>query len=173
MSAVVSMMSQSGLTRADSDCPAPATQRFCAFLVAGRVFAVDAARVTEVLRGQLLTPVPQAHPALRGLLNLRGRIVPAIDMRLRLGFDPARADASHTNIVATVAGEYFSLMVDQLVDVIEIPLAAIEQPTADSEDPSRDSVAAVYAAPSGLIYVLDVDQLVAGISDTGFERNMR
>jgi purine-binding chemotaxis protein CheW len=94
-------------------------------------------------------------------------------MRLRLGFDPARADASHTNIVATVAGEYFSLMVDQLVDVIEIPLAAIEQPTADSEDPSRDSVAAVYAAPSGLIYVLDVDQLVAGISDTGFERNMR
>ena len=160
------VMSQSnGLTRVASDCPAPTTQRFCAFLVAGRVFAVDAARVTEVLRGQLLTPVPQAHRALRGLLNLRGRIVPAIDMRLRLGFDAAAADASHTNIVVTVGGEYFSLMVDQLVDVIEIPVGAIEQPTADSDDPSRDSVAAVYAAPSGLIYVLDVDQLVAGISD--------
>jgi len=166
-----------------TDPAASAPRRSCAFLVAGRCFAVDAASVIEVLRSQAMTPVPRAHRAIRGLLNLRGRIVPAIDMRYRLGLTDMPADKSPTNIVLVSGGELFSLLVDELIDVIDIPAVAIEQPTAVTEHFSRDAIEGVFAGPNGLVHLLSIEAIVSGVmvstaneserSETHMEKTLR
>ena len=108
----------------DPGKPATETRRFCTFVVAGRAFAVDASAVQEVFRGTVTTPVPRGPAAIRGLLNLRGRIVPAIDMRRRMGFEPISGEGIH--VVLTAGGETHSLIVDALTDVVDIPVTAIE-----------------------------------------------
>ncbi|MFM7522532.1 MAG: chemotaxis protein CheW [Planctomycetota bacterium] len=151
------------------------TLRACAFQVSGRWFAIDAARIHEVLRSQKTTPVPLAHPAVRGLLNLRGRIVPVIDMRIRLGLALAEAaanDAPGTFVVVEVDDEAFSLLVDRLADVVEIPLAAIE-PATTVDRPGQDAIEGVWPARFGLVHLLDTARLVAAIAVSAAERKGR
>ena len=148
-------------------------QRFCTFLLAGRTFAIDAGIVSEVFRSQPLTPVPRAPGPIRGLLNLRGRIVPAIDMRLRLGFPEAPSPISPTNIVLVVGGEFFSLLVDALVDVIDIPRASIEPPVAGAEQAGLDCLEGVHAAGDGLVHLLRAEVIISGLMAPDLERKRR
>ena len=148
-------------------------QRFCTFLLAGRTFAIDAGIVSEVLRSQPLTPVPRAPGPIRGLLTLRGRIVPAFDMRLRLGFPEAPSPISPTNIVLVVGGEFFSLLVDALVDVIDIPLASIEPPVAGAEQAGLDCLEGVHAAGDGLVHLLRAEAIIGGLTAPDLERKKR
>ena len=152
---------------------AAASRRFCTFVVAGRSFAVDAAAVTEVFRGPPTTPVPRAPEAIRGLLNLRGRIVPAIDMRRRLGFEADQRVGDGIHVVLVSGGEAYSLIVDALADVADIPAGAIERPVAASEMVGRDCVEGVYAARDGLVHLLGVEAIIAGLGDTAADRKMR
>lgn len=149
--------------------------RCCLFQVADGWFAIDAGHITEVLRGQRTTPVPLAHPAVRGLLNLRGRIVPVIDMRSRLGLATAAGAADgvgRTNIVIEVEDEAFSLLVDRLADVVEIPLRSIEPPTT-ADRPGQDAIDGVWPTRFGLVHLLDTGRLVAGIAAAAAERKGR
>lgn len=160
------------LPRNDVSRPAvPAdTRRFCTFTVAGTNFAVDASAVQEVFRGSVTTPVPRGPAAIRGLLNLRGRIVPAIDMRRRLGFEAGSLDG--INVVIVSGGEAYSLIVDAIADVVDIPAAEIERPTAGVEG-ARECIDGVYAARGGLIHLLGIESVLAGLGDMTAERKMR
>ena len=120
-----------GTENIDVGKPAAEARRLCTFVVAGRAFAVDANAVQEVFRGTVTTPVPRGPAAIRGLLNLRGRIVPAIDMRRRMGFEPIAGEGIH--VVLTASGETHSLIVDAITDVIDVPVAAIETSTIGAE----------------------------------------
>ena len=146
-------------------------RRFCTFVVAGTMFAVDAAAVEEVFRGTVTTPVPRGPTAIRGLLNLRGRIVPAIDMRRRLGFDPAAGEGVH--VVLSAAGEAYSLIVDAIGDVLDIPVAGIEKPTAVLDGGQRECIDGVHAARGGLVHLLSIEAILAGLGDTAAERKVR
>jgi len=156
---------------------APATvspaRLFCTFTVAGRTFAIDAAAVTEVFRGRVTTTVPRGPAAIRGLLNLRGRIVPAIDMRRRLGFEADPHEEELHVVVVAGGGEAYSLLVDAIADVVEIPLRAIEPPTAAAEGATGECVEGVHAARGGLVHVLALEAIVAGLSGTSLERKTR
>lgn len=151
----------------------PAVRLFCTFLVAGRAFAVDAAVVTEVFRGRVTTTVPRGPAAIRGLLNLRGRIVPAIDMRRRLGFEGGAADEGLHVVVLAAGGEAYSLLVDAIADVVEIATAAIEPPTTMTDGIAADCIDGVHAARGGLIHILSLERIVTGLGDTTAERKTR
>lgn len=159
------------MTASVSSAPLPSIRRACTFVVAGCTFAVDAAPVQEVFRGTVTTPVPRGPAAIRGLLNLRGRIVPAVDMRTRLGFDPAAAEGIH--VVLSAGGETYSLIVDAIADVVDIPVAAIEKPTAGVEAGQRECIDGVYAARGGLVHLLSIEAVLAGLGDSATERKMR
>lgn len=152
--------------------PRAGARLYCTFVVAGRMFAVDAASVTEVFRGRVTTSVPKAPPAIRGLLNLRGRIVPAIDMRRRLGFDVRPDDDGLHVVVVAGGGEAYSLLVDAIADVVEIPAAAIEPPTA-AEGATCDCVEGVSAGRGGLVHLLGLEGIVAGLVESTAERKTR
>lgn len=159
------------MTASDSSTTLPTIRRVCTFVVAGSAFAVDAAPVQEVFRGTVTTPVPRGPAAIRGLLNLRGRIVPAVDMRRRLGFGPAAAEGIH--VVLSAGGETYSLIVDVMADVVDIPVAAIEKPTPGLDAGQRECIDGVYAARGGLVHLLSIEAVLAGIGDSAAERKMR
>lgn len=132
----------------------------CEFRVRGQCFAVAAASVVEVLRAAALTPVPQAAEAVVGLLHLRGRIVPVIDVRTRLGLEAAGVPP-RTNLVVAIADEWYSLLVDDVLDVHAIPCGHIEHPVKSFG--TADAVTGVVAADGRLIHILDPERLVQSL----------
>jgi purine-binding chemotaxis protein CheW len=125
--------------------------RCCTFRIGPACFAVPTASVVEVLRGGRLARVPQAPESVLGLMHLRGRIVPVVDPAARLGIDRP-AEAAGTHLVIAVQDEWYGLAIDDMLDVVDIPAAAVEPAGGET---TADAVAGVYAAPDRLVHVLD------------------
>src|SRR5438046_2560899 len=112
-------MSENFAAEHDLDEPGSVAQ-YCTFMVADLFFGIDVRRVQEVLRGQEVTPVPRAPAVIEGLINLRGQIVPAVDVRRRLGLAPRSADAQPMNMVVRTEEGAASLLVDEIGDVLDV-----------------------------------------------------
>ncbi|HEX8913085.1 MAG TPA: chemotaxis protein CheW [Humisphaera sp.] len=136
-------------------------QQYCSFMVGDLFLGVDVRRVQEVLRHQPMTGVPLAPPDLRGLINLRGQIVPAIDLRRRLGLDPAAAGAAPMNVVVRDADGPASLLVDEIGDVVSPDPASLEDAPPTLRGPVRELVAGVYKLDGRLMLVLDTERALA------------
>ncbi len=94
------------------------TQQFCTFKLDELVFGVDVRLVQEVIKYQAMTEVPLASKVVRGLINLRGQIVTAIDLRRRLELKDSPSDRPPMNVVIRTDDEAVSLLVDEIGDVI-------------------------------------------------------
>ncbi len=140
--------------------------RWCSFLVSDRCFAVNASLVAEVLRATPINQVPLAVPAITGLLNLRGRIVPVIDMRLRLGFDEATTERPRINLVIDIRNEWYSLLVDELLDVSTFDTSAIEEPSGSRSGPALDAVTGILPTPERLVHFLDPHRILQSLIAT-------
>lgn len=138
-----------------------ATMQLCTFSVADLAFAIEVTRVQEVLRYQAMTRVPLAPKIVRGLINLRGQIVMAVDLRERLGL-PARAEGElPMNVVLRGAEAPVSLLVDQIGDVIEVANDTFEAPPSTMLAVEREIVEAVCKLPERLLLVLDPELAIA------------
>lgn len=137
---------------------APPARDVCAFRVGGHRFAVASAGVAEVLHSAALTPVPLAPEAIVGLLHLRGRIVPVIDVRRRLGL-PAGAGVATTHLVIRIGDDWYSLLVDEVLDVQAIPEDRIERPA----NPAADAVTGVFADTDQLLHLVDPERVVQAL----------
>jgi purine-binding chemotaxis protein CheW len=134
--------------------------QFATFFVAGLFFGVDVLHVQEVLRFQAMTPVPKAPRAIEGLINLRGQIVTAIDMRRRLGLPPRAQDKSPMNIVIRTSDGTVSLLVDEIGDVLEMDAAAYERTPENLDPAARELIHGVYKLKDKLLLVLDANLAV-------------
>jgi len=139
-----------------------AQHRFCTFFVAGQRFGLPVSIVREILRSQAQTPVPSADPVITGLINLRGEIVTAVDLRRRLGFPPADAQQreNEMNVVVRIADEVVSLTVDGVGEVIELRPDRFEDPPATVSDTVREMIEAVYQLDEGLVQILSAPTLL-------------
>lgn len=134
------------------------TAQYCTFWVDGLFFGVAVSEVQEVLRYQQLTAVPAAPEAVQGLINLRGQIVTALDLRCRLGL-PARAeDALPMNVIIRSRGEVVSLLVDDIGDVIDTAGLELEPAPANIPSIVQDVVVGVLPLPDAILLVLDADR---------------
>src|SRR5438132_1232957 len=102
--------------------------QYCTFSVADMFFGIDVLTVQEVMRSQEVTPVPQAPSVIEGLINLRGQIVTAVDMRRRLGLPPREAGVLPMNMVVRTEESSASLLVDEIGDVLKVDASAFELP---------------------------------------------
>lgn len=137
--------------------------QYCTFWVDGLFFGVEVSGVQEVLRYQPLTVVPSAPEAIQGLINLRGQIVTAVDLRCRLGLPPRPEDALPMNVIVRSRGEVVSLLVDDIGDVITATNESggeLELEPAPANVPSvvQDVVSGVLALPDSILLVLDADR---------------
>lgn len=137
------------------------TKQLCTFCVDDLFFGVEVTQVQEVLLFQPMTRVPLASPAICGLINLRGQIVTAVDLRLCIGLKPRAADELPMNVVVRGVEGLVSLMVDNIGDVIEVSRDAFEPPPPTMKPAQRDVVEAVCKLPGRLLLVLDPERAVA------------
>jgi purine-binding chemotaxis protein CheW len=147
-----------------SAAPIPVAHQYATFSVAGHFLGVDVLEVQEVLRGQSLTRVPLAPPVVEGLINLRGQIVAALDMRRVLGF-PSRPDGSAAvSVVVRTAHGAVSLQVDEIEDVIELASESFEAPPPNADAELGRLLSGIHKLDGRLLLVLNVAQaLQAGI----------
>jgi purine-binding chemotaxis protein CheW len=107
-------------------------KRCCTVLIENTCFAVEADNVTEVLQRGVINNVPLASPAVSGLLNLRGRIVPAIDLRIFLEFPAAPPSIKQISLIVDINNEWYCFLVDKLLDVKAYDPHQVTPPTNDS-----------------------------------------
>lgn len=137
---------------------AVATGQLCTFRAAGFHFGVAVSDVQEVLRYQEMSAAPQAPESVFGLINLRGQIVTAIDLRHRLGLEPRPAGELPMNVVVRSRNEVVSLLVDDIGDVIDTAGYAVEPVPPTLPSLVRDAVVGVVPLPDALLLVLDADR---------------
>jgi purine-binding chemotaxis protein CheW len=137
-----------------------ASGQFSTFFVADLFFGVDVLNVQEVLRFQPMTPVPQAPEVIEGLINLRGQIVTAIDMRRRLGLPPRAGDKSPMNMVVRTSDGAVSLLVDEIGDVLDMDAATYERTPENLDPAARELIRGVYKLKDRLLLVLDAERTV-------------
>jgi purine-binding chemotaxis protein CheW len=134
--------------------------QFATFFVADLFFGVDVLRVQELLRFQPMTPVPQAPDVIEGLINLRGQIVTAIDMRRRLRLPPRTGDLTPMNMVVRTDDGAVSLLVDEIGDVLDVDEATYERPPENLDPAPRELIRGVYKLKDRLLLVLDAERTV-------------
>lgn len=135
----------------------------CAFRVAGHCFAVGSHVIAEVLPSAEVSPVPLAPGEIIGILHLRGRIVPVIDMRRRLGLTATARAAASAHLVIRHGDEWYSLLVDEVLDVHAIPVDRIEHPVKPVGGPATEAVLGVFADTGRLLHVLDPERIVQAL----------
>ncbi len=139
----------------------PQPQQYCTFFLEGHFFGVEVQRVQEVIRYQRMARVPLAPPVVRGLINLRGQIVIAFDLRYRLGFTAASAGHEPLNVVVRSDGGPVSLLVDEIGDVVDVSDLTFQRPPKALRGAARDLIRGVYTLQESLLLVLDVERTLA------------
>ncbi len=132
-------------------------KQYCTFQLGNLDFGVEVLNVQEVMLQPKITAVPLAPQVVRGLMNLRGQIVPSIDLRERLGL-PTNNDSLPMCVVLTSDDGPVSLLVDQIGDVVEIGEEAFEPTPATVQGETQKIVAGVYKLVNRLLLVLDVER---------------
>jgi purine-binding chemotaxis protein CheW len=133
---------------------------YCTFYVDGQYFGLDVLHVQEVIRYQEMTRVPLAPPVVRGLINLRGQIVTALDLRRRLELADRPADHLPVNVVVHTDDGAVSLLVDEIGDVLEVPQQSFERPPETLRGMARELIRGAYKLPDRLLLILDTERTV-------------
>jgi purine-binding chemotaxis protein CheW len=133
---------------------------FLTILIAGQIFGIPVLQVQDVLGAQKVTRIPLARPEVAGSLNLRGRIVTAIDVRCRLNLPPREEKAREMSVVVEHDGELYSLIIDQVGDVMALNDADFENNPATLDALWRSISAGIYRLEKQLLVVIDVPKLL-------------
>lgn len=136
------------------------TEEFVTFTIAGQLFGIPVLKVQDVLSTYRITRIPLAPREITGSLNLRGRVVTVLDVRLRLGLPPRPDGAEHMSIVAEDDGELYSLMVDAVGEVLALPNSIYERNPATLDPKFRAYSDGIYRLEDELLVVLDVNRLL-------------
>lgn len=135
-------------------------RQVCTFFLEKRLFGIDIDCVQEVLRHQSMTPVPLAPREIHGLINLRGQIVAAIDLRTVLRLPPRESELEVMNVVIRNNDDVLSLLVDEIGDVLELDESAFESPPETIDKDIRNLVRGVYKLEGQLLLMLDTDKMI-------------
>lgn len=136
------------------------TQDYVTMSISNQLFGIPVLRVQDVLGTQSITRVPLAPPEVAGSLNLRGRIVTAIDVRLRLGLPKREGEGPLMSVVVEHQGELYSLLVDSVGEVLSLDLSDYQRNPPTLNPKLRDFSDGIYRLNGKLLVVLSVGQLL-------------
>lgn len=139
---------------------ATTAREFVTMIIDGQIFGIPVLQVQDVLGPQKITRVPLSPREVAGSLNLRGRIVTAIDVRTRLGLPDRDGGAKSMSVVVEHNGEFYSLIVDQVGEVMSLSASDFEQTPATLDEKWREISDGVYRLRETLLIVLDVKRLL-------------
>jgi purine-binding chemotaxis protein CheW len=134
------------------------SQQFCTFFLEGLLFGVEVDKVQEVIRYQPTTRVPLAPEVIGGLINLRGQIVAALDLRRRLELSARPAGHPPMNVVVRGDDGAVSLLVDEIGDVVEVEEQDFERPPDTLSGTARELIRGAFKMKGRLLLLLDTEQ---------------
>jgi purine-binding chemotaxis protein CheW len=145
---------------AESAVPGSARKELIAFRIGAQEFCVDIQAVREIRGWTPATPLPHSPGFVRGVINLRGAVLPVIDLAARLGLPAAEPSARHVIIVSRIGHQLVGLLVDAVSDILTVPDEAV-QPTPDvAYDADRAFVKGLLPVEGRLISLVSLDRLL-------------
>lgn len=153
-------MSQSTRAREHTVNCAGEGGQFATFFVDSMLFGIRVEEVQEIIRFQNMTPVPLAPESVRGLINLRGQIITAIDLRTRLGLPARESEKPPMNVVVRTPDGAVSLLVDRIGDVLEVAAPQFEETPETVATVTREVVQGVFKLDGQLLLVLNAERAV-------------
>lgn len=131
------------------------------FEVAGQRFGLDIMAVREIRAWTPATPLPQVPHYVSGVVNLRGTVLPVIDLAARLGWSATDPTPRHAIIVVQLGGKVMGLIVDAVSDIVTLPANSLQQATGGCNDELVPFLHGLAALADRMVMVLDLDRLAA------------
>ena len=136
------------------------TEQYVTFRVDNQLFGVNVLGVQDILRTEEIAFVPMAPPEVKGSINLRGRIVTVIDVRIRLGLPPRENGENTTGVTVEQATELYTLSVDEIGEVLSLPVAKREEVPGTLDQKWRNFAEHIFQLDGELMIILDIDKLL-------------
>lgn len=146
-----------------SDAETNASTDYLTIMIADQLFGIPILQVQDVLGVQAVTKIPLSPPEVAGSLNLRGRIVTAIDVRKRLGINEMSNSNRQMSVVVEHEDELYSLIIDSVGDVITLSKKDYERNPATLDPLWRDISTGIYRMGKDLMIVIDVSKLLESV----------
>ncbi len=137
------------------------------FDLASENYGVDIDDVREIIRMQNITKVPGAHMFVEGVINLRGRVVPVVDLRKRLSLDAGSQTQDSRIVVVDINGQDVGVIVDAVTEVSRIDVTSIEPPSSMITSSDSDYLRGIAKLEDRMIILLDLNKVLAGIENEG------
>jgi purine-binding chemotaxis protein CheW len=132
----------------------------CTFYLDGSYFGIAVEAIQEIMYSQETTRVAKAPAVIAGLINLRGQIIAALDMRARLGLSSRDLAAKPMNVIVRMPDCVLSLIVDRIGDVVAVGETQFEAVPDTVSEPTRSMLRGAYRLEDSLLLVLDLDRVV-------------
>ncbi len=137
------------------------TNQYVTFLIGSEVYGVEVLRVQEIIGMTRVTQVPNSMHFMKGVINLRGTVVPVVDMRLRFAMDEKDYDNFTVILIVEVKGTMIGMIVDSVSDVVNIPVKDIQDTPHFSASIRTDYIKGIGRIEEDLVIVLDVDKILS------------
>ncbi|MDA0799632.1 MAG: chemotaxis protein CheW [Chloroflexi bacterium] len=132
------------------------------FDLAGETYGADIQAVQAIVRMQQITRIPQAPPAVEGVINLRGKVNPVMDLRKRFGLNATEETKDSRIVIVNIGDQDVGLIVDAVAEVTRIPLDSIEPPSDVVSTVETDYISGIAKFEDRMIILLDLDKVLAG-----------
>ena len=141
------------------------SSQYLSFFLGGEAYAIGILRVREILEYQVPTRVPQTPPSIRGVINLRGKVIPVVDLRLKFGMEPKEDTQRTCIIVVHLAREgqemIMGIIVDEVSEVLDIDQDQIEPPPSFGADIRTDFILGMGKVNQRVVTMLDIDRVLS------------
>lgn len=148
-----------------SDASTGVDIQFVVCVIAGERYGIEVSRVHEIIRLTAITALPGADRSFSGVINLRGRIIPVMDVRQRFGMPDAAPTRLSRIVVAEAGGAQIGLVVDAVNEVVHIASTAIEPTPGLSGSAAAEHLTGIARTTDGLVIVLDIERLLSTSPD--------
>lgn len=136
------------------------TDKYLTFLIDNQFYAFSIKDIIEIIEVQKITPVPEFPAYAKGIINLRGRIIPILDVRLRFNKDETTYTERTCIIVVTIKDKEFGFIVDTVDEVIDIDKDNIEGPPMITSEKSTRYITAVAKVDNKIVLILDSNKML-------------
>ena len=138
-----------------------AEEQLVIFELANEVYGVDIGRVQEIIRMTSITRLPRAPEFVEGVINLRGKVIPVVDLNKRFGLAQGERTKASRIVVVDVSDHTIGMVVDAVSEVLRVPVNAIEPPSPVVTTIESDYIRGIAKVENRLIILLDLDKVLS------------
>jgi purine-binding chemotaxis protein CheW len=136
-------------------------QQLVVFQLGAELFGVEIAHVHEIIRMQTVTRVPRAPSFVEGVINLRGKVIPVVDLRRRFGLPAAEHTRTSRIVVVDLSDQVVGIVVDGVSEVLRVSASVVEPPSPVVTGVDSEYVQGIAKLPDRLVIMLDLDRVLA------------